>query len=260
MQYPEPFPAQDVCEGDTHSIRTLVYHRITSNRLLANANPRCVHESEFQRHLDLLDRWGFTTITFQDYKLFLEKSLHLPRKPVILTIEGAYPETHQVAFRVLRESGCKAVIFALAAPPEESEQEHPDHPLSSQMTADQLREISLEGMEVGSLSVTYANLSSVHPDIAREEIVRSKAALEQLLETRVLTFAYPYGAVSDQAKAMVAEAKYAFACSWSSGPLRFDADPFEIRRFSVRSGIGALELGMHLKAPQIAYALWRFEK
>jgi peptidoglycan/xylan/chitin deacetylase (PgdA/CDA1 family) len=260
MQYPEPYPSQDVCEGDTQSIRTLVYHRITSNRLLAKANARCVHESEFQRHLDMLDRWGFTTITFNDYQLFLENSLHLPRKPVILTIEGAYPDTYEVAFRVLRESGCKAVIFALAAPSGESEAGAPDHPMSSQMTLDQLREIFMEGMEVGSLSVSYANLSAVHPDLARDEIVQSKAALEKLLDTRILTFAYPYGAVNDQTKSMVAEAKYAFACSWSSGPLRFDADPFEIRRFSVRGGIGALELGTYLRIPQLAHALWRSDK
>ena len=35
MQDPETFTPQEVCEGDTHNIRTLMYHRITDNRLLA---------------------------------------------------------------------------------------------------------------------------------------------------------------------------------------------------------------------------------
>ena len=189
--------------------------------------------------------------------MFLEQSLHLPKKPVILTMNGASLDTHRVAFPVLQETGFKAVIFSLAAPPGVSWGGVADHPLSSQMPIDQLREMSFEGMEIGSLSMTYPNLSSVRPDIAREEIVRSKDVLEHLLETTVLTFAYPYGAVTQQTKTLVAEAKYAFACGWSTGPLRFDADPFEIRRVTVRSGMGAFELGMNLRVPQFARAIWR---
>ena len=257
MQGFETFPQPEVCEGDTHSIRTLVYHRITDNELLARDNPRCVHESEFRRHLDLLDRWGFTTITFRDCRLFAEGSLHLPRKPVILTIEGAHLDTYRVAFQILQESGGKAVVFSLAAHPGVTTTSAPDHPHASQMSADQLREMSAEGMEIGSLTLTYPDLSTVSAEIARDEIVRSKATLERILECRVLSFAYPYGIVSDRAKAMVADAQYAFACAWSSGPQRFDLDPLEIRRFAVRSGIGSLELEWGLKVPNLARALWR---
>ncbi|MGA9118637.1 MAG: polysaccharide deacetylase family protein [Bacteroidota bacterium] len=256
MQDSDHFPGQDVCEGATQNIRTLVYHRITDNLLIARENPRCVYESVFRRHLDLLDRWGFTTITFRDYRLFQQGNLHLPKKPVILTLEGGHADTYRVAFPALLESGSHAVVFALAGTPEAYTGRAADHPASSQMSFDQLREMSAEGMEIGSLSLTYPNLLSLPPARVREEIVRSKDNLERILDAPVLTFSYPYGKVTDALKKTVAEARYAFACCWSSGSLRFDADPLEIRRLTVRGGMGSFELGLTVRAPQVARALW----
>ena len=37
-----------------------------------------------------LEKLGFTTITFEDYHLFREGKLNLPKKPIIVTFDDSY--------------------------------------------------------------------------------------------------------------------------------------------------------------------------
>jgi peptidoglycan/xylan/chitin deacetylase (PgdA/CDA1 family) len=237
------------CEGETRLIKSFLYHRITDDRSAAKLHPLCVHERDFRSQLELLDRWGFTTITLLDYQLFLQEKLHLPKKPIILTLDGSAEEIHRVAFPVLRETGSKAVVFVPAEPAIRSHgwSSEPSRGVTASHAS--LREMAAEGVEIGSLSLTHQRLTMIPPDEARREIIISKQKLEMMLGVPVISFAYPFGMVNSMVKLMVEEAGYAFACGWSSGPATFGDDPLDIRRISVRTGLGAVGLGLRLHGP-----------
>src|SRR5690349_15935066 len=100
--------------GSPKKIKVFMYHRIVDDDHLARRYWTCLHLRDFKKHLELIDRCGFTTITFDDYRLYLNGELNLPRKPVILTFDDGYLDTYQLAFPALSEFGMKAVVFAVA--------------------------------------------------------------------------------------------------------------------------------------------------
>jgi peptidoglycan/xylan/chitin deacetylase (PgdA/CDA1 family) len=239
----------DQCEGEAHMIRAFLYHRLTEDRALARLKPLYVHEQVFRHHLDLLDRWGYTPITLKDYHLFRQNRLHLPRKPVIITVDDGSEETYRVIMPLMQEAGCKAVIFVpVEAVTRSNGVDHAGGGVRA-MSPAQLRQLSAEGMEIGALSMTRQSLAQITRDEARSAIIVSKQRLEMILGEPVVSFAYPYGHVNEVLKSMVREAGYAFACAWSSGPLTFGDDLLEIRRPSISTGTGATGFALRLSTP-----------
>jgi peptidoglycan/xylan/chitin deacetylase (PgdA/CDA1 family) len=236
-------------------IKVLRYHRIVDDVRLCSAQTTYVHTRTFRHQLELMDRWGFTPITFRDYDLFVSGELNLPRKPVILTFDNGYADTYHYAFPLLQEFGAKAVVFVVGDRKiasntwEHNRGEPPGHLMSGQ----QIIEMHAEGFEIGSCAMSHPKFSELSSDGAWEEISRSRILLEIMLNAPVCTFSYPYGWVEESIKKMVADAGYTFACSVSTGPARFGSDLLEIRRLSMRSNMRTLGFGVRLLGPYEHY-------
>jgi len=102
------------------------------------------------------------------------------------------------------------------------------------LSLDEVRSLA-EGelIEVGAHSITHSALSSLSPDEQRREVLQSKAALEELLNRRVGSFAYPYGTPSDfnlESIAAVREACFDCACTTVQAYVGKKADPFQLPR------------------------------
>ena len=92
-------------------------------------------------------------------------------------------------------------------------------------------------VEVGSHTVTHPVLSALSPDLQRDEIHRSKAALDDLLGRPVRSFAYPYGAPTNYTSetiAIVREAGYSCACSTVASAVERNSDLFQLPRLHVQ--------------------------
>src|SRR5262249_2355921 len=61
------------------------------------------------------------------------------------------------------------------------------------LTVTQLKELRGSGMSVGAHTVSHPMLSQLPEASAREEIVRSRIALERTLDSPVWALAYPFG-------------------------------------------------------------------
>jgi len=218
--------------GDESRIRVLMYHRIVANDVKADSHQMWLPERRFRRQLEFLDRWGFTAVTFNDYRLFRQGELNLPRKPVILTFDDAYVETYDIVFPILQEFGMKAVIFVVADAAIRTSVWDNKYPaaVTPLMSDAQLLEMHAAGFEIGSHSLTHRNLCAIPPAEAWEEISRSRMRLEIVLNAPVRSFAYPYGLVNEQVKKMIREAGYTIAVAGWTGPALFGEDEFEVRR------------------------------
>lgn len=111
-------------------------------------------------------------------------------------------------------------------------------------TLDQHEVVTLaagDQIEIGAHTVTHTALSALTIAGQRDEIQRSKAQLEELVDRPVTTFTYPYGKRSDytsQTVAMVRAAGFACACSNMNGGIGRSVDPFQLPRLYVNDWDG----------------------
>jgi peptidoglycan/xylan/chitin deacetylase (PgdA/CDA1 family) len=219
---------------NTPIIRVLLYHRILSrgsDRDMANIG---VDEIAFRKQIEWLDKWGYTSITFADYSLFMKGELDLPQKPVIITFDDAYKDIYEHGFPVLMQYGMRAVVFVVADKSiMTSVWDEGIGEVFELLNQHEILEMNAAGFEVGSHTTGHPRLTVVNLELAREEIEQSKISLEILLNAPVRSFAYPFGLLNDQIKGVVRESGYSFACASFSGPPVFTDDLFEIRRIKV---------------------------
>jgi peptidoglycan/xylan/chitin deacetylase (PgdA/CDA1 family) len=185
-----------------------------------------------------LKKRKFTALTFKDYLSFRNEERPLqefPKKPVIITFDDGYQNNIDLALPILQEYQFKAVIFALgnmqirnnAWDIEKGE------PADLLMNAEQLKSLSDAGIEIGAHSLSHRDLTQLSCDEAYHEILQSKLNLEQLLQTKVVSFAYPYGYYSDSVKSLTKKAGFQIAVVTDRGGMHIEQDLFEIFRVSM---------------------------
>ena len=110
------------------------------------------------------------------------------------------------------------------------------------LTPSQLRELAQgELMDIGAHTVTHPVLSQLAEEGQREEVVGSKRDLEEAVDTRVTSFAYPYGGPTDfdeTTVSVVRAAGFDCACSTVPGRLRRTTNAFRMPRVVVRDWSG----------------------
>ena len=245
--------------GDRRRIRVLMYHRILPEGEKGSPPQMRIPVRQFRREMELLARWGYTAITFDDYRLYLTGELNLPRKPVIITFEDGYVETYTLVLPILQELGMKAVVFVVADAGIRSsvwDRVQPEA-VTPLLSDDQILELHAVGFEIGSQTLHHVRLPGLPREKAWEEISGSRMALEILLNAPVRSFTYPFGLLDDQVKAIVKEEGFTVGCCGWTGPALFGDDLFEIRRvtmFPYRS-FADLNFAIRLISP---YQLYRW--
>jgi len=100
------------------------------------------------------------------------------------------------------------------------------------MNPDELLQLADGGLiEIGAHTRHHPMLPRLSLERQREEIISSKHDLESLLGKRVDGFAYPNGTATDDAKRIVREAGFAFACTSLHDVVRPASDLHELTRF-----------------------------
>lgn len=104
------------------------------------------------------------------------------------------------------------------------------------MSSNQVRDLHRQGQRIGAHTAHHPILARIALAEAREEILRSKRALETLLDTEVNLFAYPNGKpgqdYAPEHAVMVRELGFAAAVSTAWGAARQGADIFQLPRFT----------------------------
>jgi GT2 family glycosyltransferase/peptidoglycan/xylan/chitin deacetylase (PgdA/CDA1 family) len=154
-----------------------------------------VSPEEFEGHLKLLRRRGYTAIAASDWLAYVQEGRPLPSKPVLLTFDDAYKDLVQYAFPLLVQHGCTGLVFVPTAFIGSSNEW--DHLNGSAphllMTTEQIAEWAARGIEFGAHTRTHPRLEQLSPEALDEELKGSRRDLEAILERPVTNFAYPYG-------------------------------------------------------------------
>ncbi len=240
-------------------IKVLMYHRVVEEAPSAQVKWHWITTDEFRKQMWLIDYFGYTPITFRDYRLYLEDDLSLPRKPIIITFDDGYKDTYEQAAPILNEYNMKAVIFVMGDRTKryadwDTDDEADRCPL---MSDEEILHLHNMGHEIGGHSMNHADLCRLTLKDLKREMHYSKQALEQLLGEQVISFAYPYGRVNERVSKEAISAGYRFGCGVYTGPPQFDRDRYDIRRIAVKTGTGMGLFALKLLTPY-EYLEWGY--
>lgn len=196
----------------------LMYHHIrdydnASDQIGINLS---VSPTKLAQQLDEIAAAGYNTTTFEEISSGIA-----PTKPIILTFDDGYENFYANAYPLIKARGMKAVVFVIV-----------NFHSNDYMSTDQIKEISMSGIEIGSHTLTHPDLSTATETKRSTEIVESKSVLESLLGKPVLSFCYPSGKHNDATMSAVENAGYQYAVTTTAGVAHF-VSPYDLNRFRV---------------------------
>lgn len=218
-------------------VHVLTYHRFGD----APRDPFSVREDDFDRQMGWLSEQRLA-VSLDEIEGFVAGTHTLKDGAVLVTIDDGAPSVRDRALPILRRHRIPAVLFVPAgelrgsgAAPQDAE--GPD----ARMTREHLVELARNGVTIGSHAWTHHSLGRMDPGAAREQAIRSRSALEDLLGTPVTSFAYPFGTRADYngtTAAVLREAGYTCAFTSQHGAIEPGSDALTLPRVKVEGGEG----------------------
>ena len=132
-----------------------------------------------------LHDWGYTAVPIS---IVLDALVHggeLPEKPIVITFDDGNRNIYENAFPIMQEYDFPGVFYIVA---------NRLHSGTNIAQAPELREMVDAGWEIGSHSYSHIDLAINHGAVPYE-IQQSKLAIEDALDIKVQTFAYPFGTI-----------------------------------------------------------------
>ncbi|HLH63582.1 MAG TPA: polysaccharide deacetylase family protein [Ktedonobacteraceae bacterium] len=197
-----------------------------------------IPEAIFANQLSYLRENSWQVIGLEDFLRSLTAPDSLPERSVLLTFDDGYRSMRRVALPLLVELGYPAVVFV----PTDFIGGHnwfdiDNEPEDIMCDWDDLRELERCGVSVQSHGVSHRTFSELDLAQQKEELLRSKAVLEEGLGKSITVFAYPYGDAgvdADMQQNLLRECGYIAACLYGGGPVRLPiSDPYRLSRVAM---------------------------
>ncbi|WP_320783208.1 polysaccharide deacetylase family protein [Streptomyces sp. CRN 30] len=189
---------------------------------------------QFAAHLDAIVDSGRTPLTIGALADHLAGRAPLPPRPVLLTFDDGFADLPGPTAQAVVDRGLTATAYLTTgaiAPGGRSLL-----PPAPMMTLDQAAVLEDAGMEIGSHTVTHAQLDTLSTRALGHELNSSKSVLEDALGHPVVHLAYPHGYNSAKVRSLSARAGYETATAVRHA-LSSDRDErYRIARLIVRRG------------------------
>jgi peptidoglycan/xylan/chitin deacetylase (PgdA/CDA1 family) len=158
----------------------LLYHRVRPDEPPSRYT---IPPDVFSDQMAHLASLGCQTIQPAQLREAVLNGLELPPRPIILTFDDGNEDNYTYAFPIMQEYGFSGTAYLVA------------NRLDAEgfLSMTQLQEMIAAGWEIGSHSMTHADLTQVERSQWRREVLESKLKLERELGVEVTSFAFPFG-------------------------------------------------------------------
>lgn len=229
-------PAQRVIQ-----VPILMYHYISvpppdadKYRLDLSVTP-----ANFDAQMNYLAKKGYSPVRLADLAEFLRNGKPLPLNPIVITFDDGYEDNYQNAFPILQKYKFPATFFVITQAIDDGK--------TGYMTWDQLEEMAIERMEIGSHSITHPDLKDKPRAFQAGEITGSKLAIESRIGTPVKSFSYPAGKYDTVTIDVLRSAGYLAAVTTEPQGAKQSVDkPFELQRIRVRGSFSVSDFAYWL--------------
>jgi len=211
--------------------RVLAYHKVTGFEFGGTWVP----PGRFVSHLDCLLNAGYTFISEEMFLETLSGTRNGCAREILLTFDDGYQELMEKAVPALESRKIPALIFVVShfIGRENSWELALPGRRCRHLSRDEIRDLAGRGFSFGSHTCTHRDLTRLEPNEARDELVRSKIELEDLLDLPVRSLSYPFGRLDARISREASLAGYEAAFSMYPPGSKRGPDPFELRREGV---------------------------
>ena len=219
-------------------INILMYHQIGDFAPMRTHRATYCDHRRFAVQMAYLARFSYRVLSMDEVLACVHGEMPVPPRAVALTFDDGYENFYEYAFPELERHGFPAMVYLISGMLGKSAgwfaADGRDTP--PLLSAARIRDLRRAGVDFGSHSVSHRKLARVGPAIIRDEVVRSKIALEDLLGEEVRHFCYPYGSHDLRTMAAVAEAGYLTATTCMRAPAGPADDPLALPRKAISHG------------------------
>lgn len=212
--------ALEIVPKFNNDIPVLMYHSIGNSSTSDIVLPKEV----FEKQLKYLKDNGYTTLSMDELYDHLINHKKIPRKSVVLTFDDGYSNNYDTLYPLLKANGFTAAIFV------QTNKVDVDKRF---LTSSQIKELSDNGIEIGSHTVSHKDLTTLSSEEKFKELNDSKDFLEGILHKKVNYIAYPYGSADNETRKLSKEAGYIMAIDILDKYTNSSSDIYAISRRAV---------------------------
>jgi peptidoglycan/xylan/chitin deacetylase (PgdA/CDA1 family) len=180
-------------------LRIFMYHHIGKAN---DGNPGnyFVSDEMFAQHLEFLSAGKYNPVSLSEVEDAYLNKTKLPERAVLLTFDDGYRNNYEYAYPLVSAYKIPVTIFLSVGEIGQKDE---------MLTWEQVREMAASGLvEFASHGMNHKRLRRLTDEDALAELTGSKTWLEQILETRTMSFCYPYGAFDKRVRKLVFDAGY----------------------------------------------------
>mgnify|MGYP003370285136 CR=1 FL=1 len=211
----------------------LMYHGLTDRQ--SRVGDYYVPAETFESDMRYLKEQGYTSVTMTElihYVYDKSGSLRLPEKPVIITFDDGYLNNHTFGTEILKEYGMKAVISVIGSASREMSQTKYRNERSCAANISELRQMKESGVwEIQNHTYNLHKITSERRGASKEpretpsdylkrlqgDLYRNQLFLKSVTGAAPNTFTWPYGAYTEDARALLKEMNFRATLSCASG-------------------------------------------
>ncbi|MBN2060683.1 MAG: polysaccharide deacetylase family protein [Deltaproteobacteria bacterium] len=208
------------------NIPILTFHDISKKKSVISFAPEL-----FERSMSLLSRHGYKTFRLMEISEWQGIREPFPDRALIITFDDGYKSVFDNAFQVLKRYGMTATVFLTTGEKKSARDggRLPSINDSLMLSWEEIRGMHAQGIDFGAHTLTHQDLTRVSLKEAENEIYRSKAIIEEILNAPVPCFAYPFGKYNHEIYRIVRR-HFSCACTDRLGLINLKSDPYTLDR------------------------------
>lgn len=239
----------NVWRRDIRGVPILMYHMVSDDVTNTRLSKLRVSPKRFRDQMAHLHTRGYHTISIKEWQNYRCGNGIWPSKPIIITFDDGYFSFYTNVWPVLKDYDFKAVVFLVTkyiggVNSWDRAKGEPEEPL---LGVDEIRDLTLSGVEFGSHSHTHQDLTQLPLSAVESDVKASKSVLEGALGFKVTAFSYPYGKANEKVRWAVREAGFRNACVTHPGDNDESVDPFQLKRIIVKRNDTLLDFKIKLR-------------
>lgn len=232
--------------------RVLMYHMVREHIDGAKFNKLRVQPAEFERQVAWMKAEGFHFVTMQELQENWGKH---PEKTVAITFDDGYLDNLENAYPILEKYQAKATIYVVVDRHDRDWSTYKKaHHNSGELAREQkLNDVQVDLLarsgivEIGSHTLTHANLDKLSDAECLVELCDSKVQLEQLIQQPVTSFAYPFGIYSARDVELAKQVGYSNAVTTREGIDSDLPDFMQLQRIKISGKDSMFTMKLRLK-------------
>ena len=204
-------------------VPVLNYHQINNE----DHNVLTLSDTEFEAQINYLSQEGYNGISPDQLADYLQYGKQLPSKPILITLDDGYKDNYRVAYPILQKYHFTATIFVIT--------DFIGH-YGKYLTWNQIREMSDNGFSFEDHTLSHISLPKASDEEIRNQLVKSREALEWQLGKKVEYLAYPGGEYDSRVIQLAKEAGYRAAFTVNFGRDRINSTLYTLNRIPIFGG------------------------